>query len=268
MDTKTKRRLISYSEADSFNQCEKKHEYAHEDKLTAVTHSDGLTLGTTGHRFLEVFFQALVDGATHDQAKNKASLDIAGEVMGAKALTLVLPWVDGIFPDLGWKIVSVEQEYRVSISPTLVYPMKADLLVQLNGELVLVDHKFLYDPYSQAVIDILPQMPLYIGAMRQHGLNVRYGLYNIIRTRQTKIDNYLSMECRPSDNRIKQAMREQIETMTRIERGVPVRVRTANKMNCSNCQFKDLCGMELRGEDTTLLRNNFFEPNTYGYEDI
>ena len=268
MEPKTKRRLISYSEADSFNQCEKKHEYAHEDKLTAITHSDGLTLGTTGHLFMETFFKAILEGQSDKDATHTASMAVAGETMGAKALTLCLPWVDGIWPTLGWKIVSVEQEYRVSISDTLVYPMKADLLVQLNGELVLVDHKFLYDPYSQSVMDILPQMPLYIGAMRAHGLNVRYGLYNIIRTRATKIDNYLMVPIRASDRRIKQAMVEQIETMTRIERGVPVRVRTANKMNCSNCQFNDLCGMELRGEDTTLLRNNFFEPNTYGYEDI
>lgn len=264
----TDRRLISYSEADSFNQCEKKHEFAHEDKLTAITHSDGLTLGTTGHLFFEVFFKAILAGNTDEEAKMEATSKIAAEPMGAKALNLVLPWVDGIWPTLGWKIVSVEQEYRVTISPTLVYPMKADLLVQWNGELVLVDHKFLYDPYSREVIDILPQMPLYIGAMRSHGLNVRYGLYNILRTRNTKIDVYTMEPCKPSPARVKQAMLEQIETMKRIENGVPFRVRTANKMNCGNCQFNALCGAELRGEDTTLLRANFFKHNDYGYEDI
>lgn len=264
----TKRRLISYSEADSFNQCEKKHEFAHEDKLTAITHSDGLTLGTTGHLFFEVFFKAILAGNSTEEAKEKAIHAIAGEPMGPNALNLVIPWVDGIWPTLGWKIVAVEQEYRVAISETLVYPMKCDLLVQWNGELVLIDHKFLYDPYARSVIDILPQMPLYIGAMRQHGIQVRYGVYNIIRTRNTKIDNYLMEPCKPSPERVKQAMLEQIETMKRIENGVPFRVRTANKMNCGNCQFNGLCAAELRGEDTTLLRTTFFKHNDYGYEDI
>jgi CRISPR/Cas system-associated exonuclease Cas4 (RecB family) len=262
------RRLISYSEADSFNQCEKKHEYAHEDKLTAITHSDGLTLGTTGHLFFEVFFKAILNGASDFEAKEEATHAIAGEALGAKALNLLLPWVDGIWPTLGWKIVAVEQEYRVTISDTLVYPMKMDLLVQLNGELVLVDHKFLYDPYSREVIDILPQMPLYIGALRSHGINVKYGLYNIIRTRNTKIDLYTTEVLKPTATRVKQAMAEQIETMKRIEQGVSFRVRTANKMNCGNCQFNSLCATELRGEDTTLLRTHYFKPNTYGYEDI
>jgi predicted RecB family nuclease len=145
--------------------------------------------------------------------------------------------------------------------------MKMDLLVQLNGELVLVDHKFLYDPYSREVIDILPQMPLYIGALRSHGINVKYGLYNIIRTRNTKIDLYTTEVLKPSPTRVKQAMAEQIETMKRIEQGVPFRVRTANKMNCGNCQFNSLCATELRGEDTTLLRTHYFKPNEYGYLD-
>jgi CRISPR/Cas system-associated exonuclease Cas4 (RecB family) len=269
MDARPKRRVISHSEVDSFNQCKKKHQFAHEDKLTAKVHSDGLSIGSTGHLFFETFFKALLDGSPTEAAKDKAMHAIALDDNAAKVLNLVIPWVDGIFPDLGWKIVAVEQEYRVTISESLVYAFKIDLLVQRNGELFLVDHKFLYDPYSPVVISILPQLPLYVAALRMHGLNIKDGLYNMIRTRETKIDKYLLSPVGITNTRAQQAMLEQIQTMKEIE-SFPadrIRVHTANKMNCSNCQFKDLCAAELRGENTSLMRSTLFQPNTYGYTD-
>ena len=53
---------------------------------------------------------------------------------------------------------------------------------------------------------------------------------------------------------------------TPIERR-PIAIRVANKMNCDHCGFAELCAMELEGRDTTLMRKNDFEDNTYGYVD-
>lgn len=265
------RKLISHSEVEALGQCEQKHRYAHVDKLTAIRHSAGLSVGTDGHKAFETFFKALLDTKGDEAiAKAQAMSVAAGLDNGPVVLKLFVEWVDKVWPTLGWKVVACEVELRVAISPTLVYPCKIDLLVEINGDLVLVDHKFLYDFYTQQMVDIFPQMPKYIAALRNNGYPVKYAIYNMVRTRKvTKFeDRYERLETHPSSDRLKISMGEQIEGMQRIERGIPVTIRSANKMNCGNCQFASLCAAELRGENTKLMRENFFEPNTYGYEDI
>lgn len=264
-----KRRLISYSEVDSFNQCQQKHHYAHEDKLTSATHSVGLSRGTAGHLFMETFFKALLAGNAAEDAKTDAINAVVSMNSSMDIMALCIEWVDKVWPTLGWKIVAVEIEVRLSVSPTLVYPCKVDLVVEIDGELVLVDHKFLYDFYTQNLIDIFPQMPRYMVNLQANGLPVKYAIYNMIRTRKVNNieDRFQRLQTRPNKARLKQAITEQIHTMKQIEKGVEFPTHTANKMNCGNCQFSDLCASELRGEDTTLMREHFFVPNTYGYED-
>lgn len=267
VEVKEKRKLISYSEVDSLTQCEQKHHYAHVDKITTAGSSQGLSRGNAGHKFFETFFKELLKGKSTEEAKMEAITEVASDLN--TPLSLCIEWVDKVWPTLGWKIVAVEIEVRIAISPTLVYPMKADLIVEIDGELVLVDHKFLYDFYTQQMIDIFPQMPRYMVALQANGLDVKYAIYNMVRTRKVNsfTDRYQRLETRPNKFRLKQAINEQIQGMKRIEAGIPVPMHTANKMNCGNCQFAELCSAEIRGENTKLMREHFFVPNTYGYED-
>ena len=263
------RRLISHSEVDAFEQCEKKHYYGHELKLTKPHHGDGLNRGNAGHKYLEVWAKAMLEeGYTSEMAQIKALQETAHMPNAVDALQLVIPWVKDIWPTLGWKIIAVEGEYRVTITETLVFPFKFDLLVEIKGEIVVVDHKFLYDLYTQEMIDIFPQPVKYMAGLRSHGIDVKYAIYNMFRTRKTEIDKYKQLETRPNAFRIKTAMQEQVEGMKRIEAKNPIPLRTANKMNCGNCQFAPLCAAELRGENTQLMRDNFYVHNTYGYTDI
>ena len=56
--------------------------------------------------------------------------------------------------------------------------------------------------------------------------------------------------------------------MKGVDQGFTLPMHTTNKMNCGNCQFSDLCAEELSGKSTKLMREAFFENNTYGYEDV
>ena len=264
------RMIISHSQVEALAQCEVKHHFAHVDKITSSGHSAGLARGIAGHLFFETFFKALLEGEPTEGAKMLAISSIAGDPFGAEVMNLCIEWVDKVWPTLGWKIVAVELELRVTVSDDLVYACKIDLLVEINGELVLVDHKFLYDFYTQQLIDIFPQMPKYIAALRNNGLDVKYAIYNMVRTRKVKDFDarYERLITRPNLHRIKGAFKEQMEGMRRIEAGIPFPLHTANKMNCGNCQFADLCAAEIRGDNTKLMREAFFVPNTYGYEDI
>jgi hypothetical protein len=79
-----------------------------------------------------------------------------------------------------------------------------------------------------------------------------------------------------STARIRTAMLEQVQEMRKIneltklpvgERPIPI--RTANKMNCGNCGFAELCATELEtGKEATLMRKTSFKPNSYGYKDL
>lgn len=264
------RRLISHSEVDTLGQCEYKHQFAHEDKLEAISHSDNLQLGNTGHAFMQVFLTSIKEGLSVEVAKQKATHSILSLPRAARALEICYDWIRLEWPKLDWKIIFVEREFRVTVSETLVYPFKADVLVETEGKIAVVDHKFLYDFYPQQVIDLMPQLPRYIAGLRNHGIAVDFAIYNMMRTRVvTDEEKKFSIRATyPSNTRVLQSFKEQIESMERIERGIPFRVRTATKVNCANCQFADLCTAELNGEDTQLMREIFFKENTYGYKDI
>lgn len=261
------RRLISHSEVDTYNQCEYKHYYAHTLKLESKSHSANLALGNTGHHFMQTFLTAIKEGAETPEAQTKATMDTIGMDRANKAIELGMLWIQDIWPNLDWKIIAVEHELRVTISETLVYPLKADVVVETEGKIAVVDHKFLYDPYPRSVIEILNQLPKYMAGFRNHGIPVDFAIYNMFRTRETKKDVLTVVPTYPSNNRVVQSMREQIEGMERIERGIKFPLRTATKVNCANCQFADLCTADLNGEDTSLMKEIYFQPNTYGYKD-
>ena len=267
--SETPRKLISHSEVESVLQCEQKHYNAHVLNITSKSHAPGLARGTAGHAYFETFFKALVAGKTTTEAKMDALLVAAGMPNAPDVINKCALWVDKVWPTLGWKIVAVEIELRVALTETLVYPCKIDLLVEIQGKLVLVDHKFLYDFYTQQMVDIFTQLPKYMFALRQHGYKVDYAIYNMVRTRDVKEfdDKYRQLQTTPNETRIKRAVHEQLVQMKRIEAGIPDPMHTTNKMNCGNCQFSDLCAEELAGKSTKLMREAFFETNTYGYED-
>lgn len=273
--------LISHSECEAEAQCEMKHEYAHIQRIEPATVSIALQRGNAGHFALETFLKAIKAGMSNKKATNHAinelndseewPLNVINEVRG-----LVIPWMENIFPTLGWKIVDVEREFRLEIEPGLIYPMKVDAIVEIRGELVIVDHKFVADPYGPEVIRLMPQVPRYIGALRQMGINVRYGIYNFIRTRKlTEKTPYLQEPITPNNDRIYRSFMEMVQQMQKIRdrkltppENRPLPIRTVNKMNCGHCGFNELCGLELEGSNSEFLRKVAFVPNTYGYKDI
>lgn len=267
------RRLISHSEVDSFTQCERKHAYAHIQKLQPKARSEGLSRGNAGHKVLEVWAKALIEGMDSETALAKGLQEAASMPFAVAGMALATEWVRDIFPKLGWKIVAVEVQYRVQFTETLVYPFKFDMLVEKDGELWVVDHKFLYDFYTQQMIDIFPQMPRYIFGLRKHGIKAVGAIYNMFRTRKVnKVeDRFCQRITKPNEFRIKDAIAEQMLNMRKIESNAKNPdyrpMRTANKMNCGHCGFADLCEYEARGESTKLMREAFYEPNEYGYED-
>lgn len=258
---------ISHSTAEAFQACEKKYEYAHLENLAPKNMPAALALGIYGHGVMEVFFKEIKEHGDADVAQalalRKAYEDI--ERFGKIGKELIW-WFDTVWPTLGWKILEVEKTYYLKLNETTEFPFTIDLLIELNGQLIIVDHKFTADAYPEEVLLLYPQLPKYIGGLRAKGIPVKSAIYNIIRTRSMKdMDAKLvRQQLRPNNDRIKNSFKEHLATIDAIKDHTG-NFRRNLGYGCKFCSFVDLCGLEMNGEDSTPLKATEFVPNSYGY---
>lgn len=288
--------VISHSEVESYLLCEQRHFYAFASGgYEPKTFSDSLYRGIVSHRALETYYKAIQANDTILSAAEQG-LDIirqAGAEPNAKfeilthLATVTLPkYFLEVAPawDRGYKVMAVEQTYKLDIpvedDTTIVFAFTPDLILQdALGRNWVVDHKNLYDFMTMDTIDLQPQLPKYIGALRALGMPVHGGLYNTLRTRKIKSDaiedNFKRQEFIPSNERIKNAIKQQVMLMQRIGKfkAGPVGewrdsvTRVQNKMICNSCSFKAPCVTEINGGDISLMMQVDFQKNSYGYRE-
>lgn len=278
--------LMSHSEVDTYLVCERRHYYSHGDLLQRKQQSDALYRGILGHSAMERFYRAILDGADSNEALKAALTVVQAEVMKPEPRFEVLNeltrmitgyierWIDDPI-----KPLYIEEEFRLKVDEDFTYPFKVDLVGEAKKGLACIDFKFVYDFFNDDELALMPQIPKYIAALRAMDIPVKYGFYDQLRYRKMKDPSpfqlYRRDEVHPSNARIRQTFLEQIEAARRVRerKMLPLEVwkakslRTANKMVCRSCSFKDLCIAELNGSDGELIRKLEFEPNTYGYSE-
>ena len=294
---------VSYSKAQSFKTCEYKYnlafvephsEDAKKPGLMPKKKSTALARGTFGHAILEHFHKAVMKEEypySQDRCKVLISEAVAWGMTQPEALDYaadinkqIIHYGVNVFPRMGWRVLAVEAEYRLSVGTDVatgiqkVFPFTVDLLVQdSTGAIVAVDAKFSADAYSDIRCEIEPQLPIYIGALRALGVNVKHGLYLFMRTR--KINNVEEQvvikpvlrdgTTKAHNARIKRSFQEHLSTTDKIivfNSSGRMPTRNSNN-NCDYCDFKRICSVELRGDDASLIKQTEFEPNDYGYEE-
>lgn len=285
---------VSHSEVDSYLLCRRKHYYGYGLSLQRVQESNSLATGTAGHRILETFYGYLkqfdtaeeqakaFDGAFnlavdeyqqilkegYEDADRRASLHdiLFNEDYGYFA--------HEFFVRNGWRILAVEAEFNLLYDDELqsTYPFVVDMIVQdPDGKYVVIDHKFVYDFYTPEQTDLQPQIPKYIGALRALGHEVSYGAYNMLRTRKMKdptpeTNNYL-MLLKPNSTRVVTTFMEQLGVAAEIQALKELTIeeqekrayRTANKMVCQSCSFRDICSIELMGGNVELIKKTEYK---------
>lgn len=286
---------VSHSEVDNYLLCRRKHYYGYGLSLERVTKSPSLATGTAGHRILEAFYahlMSLSDTSTGQLENFTVALDRAKTVYeeivnegytdaNNKALLYDVLFHEewGYFANEflvnnGWRILAVEAEFSLvyDTETESTYPFVVDLLVEdPEGRYVVIDHKFVYDLYTPAQTDLQPQIPKYIGALRAMGHEVSYGAYNMLRTRKLKTPtadamNYF-MILKPNTDRVINTFMEQLGVAAEIqalkelslEEQASRAYRTANKMVCQFCSFKDMCSTELIGGNVELMKKTEYK---------
>lgn len=294
--------VISHSEVESFLTCQQRHYYAFGDDtfpekrgLEPTSFSNSLFRGIQGHDALEQYYKHRKDGQSIESAGQ-----IAIKHLQMKAITsteiMTNPEHLNIVTDLAGRILPryFENELRGELSQftpayveevfylkveadefTLVYPFKPDVIMRdAAGNLWVWDHKFIYNFFTSDQINLLPQIPKYIGALRALGYSIKGGYYNQLRWREVKdYDKHISRDrFIPSDARVVNAFRQQYNVMLQIaglksspEEWQEQLTRVLSTMVCKSCSFKYLCAADLNGLDTKLMRRVEFRPNTYGY---
>ena len=286
---------VSHSEVDSYLLCRRKHYYGYGLSLQRVTESASLATGVAGHRILETFYKHIlgngIDASEQAEAFDDA-LDAARKEYDAvveegytdadrrAALHDILfneeygYFAHEFFVRKGWRVLAVESEFNLLYDDETEasYPFVVDMIVEdIEGNYVVIDHKFVYDFYTPEQTDLQPQIPKYIGALRALGHEVSYGAYNMLRTRKLKTptaetNNYL-MILKPNNTRIVGTFMEQLGVAAEIQalKELPLEeqdkraYRTANKMVCQSCSFRDLCSTELMGGNVELMKKTEYK---------
>lgn len=281
--------VISHSEVDAFLTCQYRHYYAHVDSLEKTEKGSALTRGIIGHAAFEAFFKARQQGAPWMNAVNMVTQVLTEEMMKTTdpktiellgQLAILVPGFLEHFKARieSWKVVAVEEEFRIKFED-FDFALKPDYYVrEKNGEYALFDSKFTYDFYSPQLVQMLPQLPKYAGALKILGNPVDKAYYSFIRyrnLRDTSGNNLYQMtSISLNDDRMRRAVTEQISVARRIlelkafgpeihKRNI---VHTATKVNCQWCPFLDLCVAEVSGSDGKHIKRSLYQPNTYGYE--
>jgi hypothetical protein len=162
------KRLYSHTALKMSQRCLKQWSYRYIDRLESVEDKPYLVKGNTLHYYLENHYKGLVTIGWHDEE---------AEIINR----YVKHWER---EDESWEIISVEEEYMMEVGGYDVV-FKPDLIVRINGEVWIVDHKTTKnipdetDSYNMTDFQHL----LYIEGMKQNGYDVKGFLFNYIRSK-------------------------------------------------------------------------------------
>lgn len=286
--------LVSNSEAECYNLCERKYYYSFSLGLQPVEQKEAISYGTCGHRVIQEYYRAKMVGLPHRECI-VAGMDFITDLMAnnqdeyaSKVRSMVtkrfLQYAEH-FENDPWRVIDVEGIYTVPLYNGTDYVLTLDLLVEVlsgpfKGEQLVIDHKWVYNFMADDEMRMLPQPPKYIWALRKLGGNVNRALINQIRWRQITDDTPDKIFRRKwydkpqvfLDNVMKEQIKAANDIRTFKEDPIDVQRATAkrnmSRMSCRDCAFKGPCAEELEEKDPTMTLRTMFKPNTsYGYSE-
>jgi len=280
-------RLISNSEVTTWVTCQRRYYYTYDLKLRPKVYSAPLSRGLIGHEVLQAYYSALQSGASKSAAiqvaksvmqtyGNSADFDLVFE------LSAILDNYWNMVDDSDWEILGVENQHELDLGWGANYVMRYDLLVRIKSlnQIAIVDHKFVYDFWSNDDVALSPQFPKYMACLRGLGIDVKRCILNQLRYRPIKkenqtVDKLFNRAVQiPTVAKMQNALMEQRNATMEIlaHRELPIERRmektsaNRNKITCRGCSVKELCLSQYDGGDVSYLIDTQFEVNEqYGY---
>lgn len=292
--------IISNTQIAAKNLCDKAHDYQFIKKIVPKRLPTAIYRGVIGHAALEQYYLLLKDGKSVEECRDAAlsvldkeinkiatstpeEFEQIGLLVNLRALIRDYAEVYRIEP---FKVLEVEKVFTTKAStqvrflPVIDYGLKLDLLVEMTkgehrGDLVVVDHKFVYNFKTALDIQMDAQLPKYIKTLRDNGFIVTKGFFNQIRTRVMKnpspVDLYRRDWIKTNKAETEQIWTEQLQSAEQIlkaqEFNTPP-IRTMSLLVCRSCMYQGPCKAELNGDNVTQMLEANYEPSTYGYSDL
>lgn len=281
--------IISNTQASLRNLCERAHYYSYIVGVEPKKLPVAIYRGVLGHSALEQYYLEMKEGSSQEtclsaakSVLNKEIARIASETpeqfeqinLIISLLKLIEGYVEA-YKEEEFRVLGVEADYFTPVSEGIDYGVRLDLLVEMvkgehRGDIVVVDHKLVYNFKTTLDIDMDGQLPKMIKTIRENGYVISKGMFNQLRTRPLKnpslSDLYRREWIRPKKTEIDQIWKEQRDTaldIAALKKLSPeiIETKVARNMSllvCRSCFFQPLCKAELNGDDITqMLKANY-----------
>lgn len=284
-------RNISNSEVTSFLSCKRMYNFAFVQDLAPINTAPALSRGTLFHYAMELYFQAKMEGHSHDAAMRIAEdafLNPSEPTPVEVIMEVQFLWMNTMINNQvlfdSWEPLGTEVQMDLPITPTLNITIKYDLYLKekATGRCFILDWKTTYDFWAPQDHDLNGQMPKYIAVLQANGYQCDGGKLFEVRTRklsEAKMRDASSMwritDYYPSYAKKQAVLKQHIAASKEIEayralspeERMDVSLPVLNKYGpCKYCSFFDLCNSMNEGKKdlSTDIRVGY-TTSTYGY---
>lgn len=180
----------------SFGRCPRMAMYAYVDKIRPKTPSRPLKMGGWVHSLLEAHYKGENWKDKHEELLVEHESKFFEEELkdvpdSAYRIMRSYLWHYQLESKYGWKVLEVELELEFTWPDGTTHKVKLDLLVEINGEIVIVDHKLRtqFPSHLQRLLD--SQNLLYIYAAAKNKIKVSKFIWNYLRMKPPTIPQIL-----------------------------------------------------------------------------
>lgn len=285
--------IVSNTEVTSYSICKRQHYYRFVLDVEPKRFSRAITRGLIGHEALEMYYKEMKEGSPLETCKKGMLSVVEGHIKRLlheeeyelvkvfHHLRKLLDVYAEYYSAEPFRIIAVEDEFSTSITDSIKYALKLDLLIEFTkgefrGDFAVIDHKFVYNFKSQAELEMDGQIPKYVKTVKDTEYYVTKGFFNQVRYREmanpSPKDLFRRTISKPKPIQTERIWTEQHDLAVEIaevkQRSDYDPPRSLSYVVCRDCYFQPLCYTELIGEDITEMIHTNFQKNTYGYSEI
>jgi len=286
--------IISNSNIETFQKCERMFYYAVVKGLRPKVLPDFIKRGSFGHECMEAGFEVILNGGSVDEAietiaagplqtlMNSGDPDTAEMMKVFRHVITFITWTQS--EEVGWKPVALEdvgmwnltyeQPFIKDEQPSesdLVFAYTPDLIIEFTrgayrGQHAVLDYKFIGQYMSDIAINMAQQIPKYIIYRNKYhtDFKIRRGAFVQLNTRAdasaTGHKLFLVKWIEPNKHRLSRIEYENEQWVERVARAKDTYtpnefLRTVNKDVCNRCFFgKELCPAEFDGKSPETVQ--------------